>query len=333
MSESWKDTNPQLSIEWYDLTHHPWWWLLISGNRLLITGMALIVVFIGLWGTVVSGLIPLREQTPTLYLLFALISGNFTLIAIAVSLSQLILTRHLQSPGDIHEEITNIRTYREDVSETTHQSMTPVRPSEFFLLLFRSVHQDVRSLEEREWTIDDDQVKRDLDEMVTDLSDHTTAMIELLEESDAGLVFALFTTLSADYARHTETIWYIQSEYGEELPEPTTETIERIIETIEHIDVARRIFKTTFIQSELTALSRRLLYIGLPALFGTTVFILLFTGSGQTPISPAFLSVALPLIVTAGFAPIMVLAASILRLASLTGRDTAMFSFAPSFRG
>jgi heme A synthase len=333
MSETWKDTKFQLSHEWYDLTHYPRWWLLISGNRLLITGAVLVVVFIGLWGTVVSGLVPLREQTATLYLLFALISGNFTLITIAVSLSQLILTRHLESPGDIHEEITNMRAYREDVRETTHQSMTPVRPSGFFLLLFRSVHQDVHSLEEREWEIEDEQVKRDLDELITELNDHTTAVIDLLAESEAGLVFALFTTLSADYARYTDTIWYIQSEYGEELPESTNETIERIVDTIEHIDVARRIFKTTFIQSELTSLSRRLLYIGLPVLVGAIFLMLLFTAPAQTSISTAVLSVAIPVVVTAGLAPIVVLAVSILRLATLTGRDTAIYSFSSSFSG
>jgi hypothetical protein len=331
MSESWKDTKFQISIEWYDLTHYPRWWLLISGNRLLITGAVLVVVFIGLWGAVVSGLVPLREQTATLYLLFALISGNFTLITIAVSLSQLILTRHLESPGDIRKEITNMRSYRQNVRETTHQTMTPVRPSGFFLLLFRSVQQDVHSLAEREWTIDDERAKQDLDELVADLNDHTTAVIDLLEESDAGLVFALFTALSADYARYTDTIWYIQSEYSEDLPDPTHETIDRIIETIEHIDVARRIFKTTYIQSELTALSRRLLYIGLPALIGAMVFMLLYTA--RTPISHEFLSVAIPVVVTAGLAPIIALAGSILRLATLTGRDTAMYSFSSSFRG
>lgn len=226
-----------------------------------------------------------------------------------------------------------MRNYRQNVSETTHQGMTPVRPSGFFLLLFRSIHQDVRSLEDREWTIEDEQAKQDLNDLVADLSEHTRAVLDLLEESDAGLVFALFTTLSADYARYTDTIWYIQSEYGEELPDSTNETIDRIIDTIEHIDVARRIFKTTFIQSELTALSRRLLYIGLPALLGAITLMLLFTAPTQTPISGTFVSVAIPVVVTAGLAPIITLAGSILRLAALTGRDTAMYSFTSTFAG
>ena len=333
MSEDWKDTRVQFSVEWRDLKHRPQWWLLLSGNRLLIAGAVLLIVLTGLWGAVVSGLIPFREQTATLYLLFALISGNFTLITIVVSLSQLILTRHLESPGEIHEKVADIRTYRQEVSETTHQSITPIRPAGFFLLLFRSIHQDLCSLEGRDWAIDDDQVRQDLDEMVTELSEHTTAVIELLEESETGLLFALFTALSANYAKYIDTIWYIQAEYENNLPESTSETLERIRKTIEHIVVARRIFKTAFIQSELTSLSRRLLYIGLPALIGAIVLMLLFTAPTQTPISSPFLSVVIPVIVTVGLAPIVVLAASILRLAALTGHDTAMYSFASSFNG
>lgn len=332
MRKDWKNTMPRLSVDWHDLTPDSQWWLL-SGNRFLITGIILGLVLLGLWGAVGSGLIPLRKRTATLYLLFALISGNFTLIAIVVSLSQLILTQHLESPDEIQEKVANILTYRQDVSETIHQSEIPITPARFFLMLFRSIHQDVRSLDSQEWALDDEQARRDLDELVTDLSEHSTDVIDLLEASETGLMNALFTTLNENYATYIHTIWYIQSEHEEHLSDSTNETLTQIVEIIEHIDVARRIFKTSFIQSELTSLSRRLLYIGLPALIGMVVVILLFTAPTETPVSRTFLSVIIPLVVTGGLAPIVVLAASILRLATLAGQDTAMYSFTTSFDG
>lgn len=279
------------------------------------------------------GLVPLRNQTATLYLLFALTSGNITLITIVVSLNQLVLTRHLESPSDIDNEMNSMRSYRENVRNTIHQTVTPVNPAEFFLLLFRSLQQDLRSLEEHEWTLQDEHVQQEFNETFSDLHDHIVDIIELLEESEAGLIFALFTTLSSDYERYIETIWRLQYEHGDQLPESAGETIERIRKTIEHIGVARRIFKTTYIQSKLTSLSRRLLYIGLPALLGTIGFMLLFTAPTRASIAPELLAVAIPFIVTAGLAPIVVLASSILQLATLTGEDTAMYSFISSFEG
>lgn len=333
MRRSWKDTKFYVEMEWHDLRNHPRWWLLLSGNRLLIAGATLLVLFVGFWSGVTSGLVPLRDQTATLYLLFALTSGNITLITIVVSLNQLILTRHLESPSDIDDEMNSMRSYREEVRETIPQTITPVRPAEFFLLLFRTLQQDLRSLEDHEWTLEDEHVQREFDETFSDLHNHIVGIIELLEESDAGLIFALFTTLSADYERYIEMIWRLQYEHGEQLPETTGDTIERIRNTIEHIGIARRIFKTTYIQSELTSLSRRLLYIGLPALLGTIGFMLLFTAPTRASVAPAVLAVAIPFIVTVGLAPIVVLASSILRLATLTGQDTAMYSFVSSFEG
>lgn len=333
MSENWQDTKFHLTVEWYDLRHYPRWWLLLSGNRLLIAGGILLVVFAGFWAGVLSGLFPFESQTATLYLLFALTSGNVTLITIVVSLNQLIVTRHLESPSDINEEMNNMRTYRQQVSDTIDRSVTPVRPAAFFLLLFRSLEQDLSSFEDQEWPFEDDSAQRDFEATFADLNDHIRSITELLEESEAGLIFALFTTLSVDYERYIQTIWRLQTEHEEQLPAATGETIERIRQTIEHIGVARRIFKTTYIQSELASLSRRLLYIGLPVLVGVMGFMLTFTASAQASVGPTVLSVAIPLLVTAGLAPIVVLATSVLRLATLTGQDTAMYSFVSSFEG
>jgi hypothetical protein len=296
MSGRWEETKFQLTVEWQDLRNYPRWWLLLSGNRLLIAGVALFAVFLGFWGAVIGGLVPLREQTATLYLLFTLTSGNITLITIVVSLNQLILTRHLESPSDISDEMSYMRTYRGNVSNTIRRNVTPVRPSEFFLLLFRSLRQDLRSLDEREWTLEDELVEREFDGTFAELDDHITEVIELLEESEAGLVFALFTTVSADYERYMETIWRLQYEHGEQLPDAASETVARVRNTIEDIGIARRIFKTTYIESELASLSRRLLYIGLPALLGTMLFMLSFTASTQASIGPALLSVAVPVL-------------------------------------
>ncbi|NIS33534.1 MAG: hypothetical protein GWN07_23650, partial [Actinobacteria bacterium] len=70
---------------------------LLTGSRLWVTAGVLAVVAGLLWGAVLTGLAPMAERTPILFLLFALISGNVTLITIVVSISQFVLSRHLES--------------------------------------------------------------------------------------------------------------------------------------------------------------------------------------------------------------------------------------------
>jgi hypothetical protein len=82
-----------------------------------------------------------------------------------------------------------------------------------------------------------------------------------------------------------------------------------------------------FIQTELASLSRALLYIGLPVLVVTVLVTLLFTAETGPAIAPDVLAVIFPAVVTAGFAPLVLLAAYIIRLATVVKRTAAMYPF------
>lgn len=333
MSDAWNDARFLASVEWRALKYHPREWLLLSGNRLLLSSVVLFAVLVMLYGAVLQGLIPFRRETPLLYLLFALISGNFTLITIVVSLSQFILTRHLESPGEVREQVNDMLAYRREVGETSRRATPPVTPSDFFAMLFHTLRHEVRVLErdDRAATGPDGTIQRGLDELTRGLDHHASYVIDLLERSEVGLVFALFSTLSADYERYLYIAWYLQSEHTEDLSASTVETLDQLVTTLKQIDVARRVFKTAFIQAELASLSRRLLYIGLPVLVATLVLMLLFTAPASVPTSSAFLSAIIPAVVTAGLAPIVLLAAYVLRLATVARRTASMYPFTTPF--
>lgn len=90
-------------------------WLLLDGNRFVIA-IGLTVAF---WLThlllSVGGIAPLADTQSLFYVFSGLISGNFTLITVVVSITQLVLSQELQSPGELESEITATADYREEI--------------------------------------------------------------------------------------------------------------------------------------------------------------------------------------------------------------------------
>ncbi len=302
-------------------------WFLLTGSRLWVTAGLLFIVAVLLWGVVLTNYAPLIERTPILFLLFALISGNVTLITIVVSISQFVLSRHLESPGEIRQQLRDLVGYRREVSEMTGEQVLPVTPRGFLLLLFRSIVNDADALRDHEWNEEDEALRREVQPLMDNLEGHARYLIRLLSSGEAGIRSALFATLDTNYSQFFYEIYRIRAAHEQELPESVGRKLDRLERHVEQIDIARRYFKTVFIQSELASLSRVLLYIGLPVLVGTVILTLLFTAMSSPAISRPVLAVTIPAVVTAGFAPLLLLAAYIIRLATVVKRTAAMYPF------
>jgi hypothetical protein len=332
MATRWNDARFEFAVEWHVLKYRPREWFLLSGNRLVVTALGLLVVSATIWTAVATGLVPLEARTPILYLLFALISGNFTLITIVISISQFVLARHLESPGEIREKMDEMVQYRREVGATTRRSVVPIAPAEFVLLLFRSIDRKGEALSAElaacdVSTSEAGTLVAEVDDLVTGLDEHVEYVIALLTRPSTGLNYALFATLNADYERYIHGAWRLRTEHADALPVDVVDALDDLVESLEQVDVARRVFKTVFIQSELAALSRTLLYIGIPVQVGTVVLMLLFTAPSGAAVSPATLRLVIPTVVTVGFAPILLLAAYILRLATVAKRTASMYPF------
>jgi hypothetical protein len=318
------------------LVTRPGNWVLVTGNRLVVAAGLLAGVAALLLGVVWSGLVPLVERDPTLFLLFALIGGNFTLITIVVSISQFVLARHLESPGEVREQMREVISYRQEVSDVTEESVVPVTQSGLLELLFRSLDREIEHLRETDWLDSetargDPEITEEVDvgarRLLTELSSHVTRVRTLLEERNIAAEYTLLLVLDTDYSRYFSGAYRVRAAFGDSLPPSLDESLTRLERHIEQVDVARRYFKTVFIQSELASLSRLLLYVGVPVQFVSVVLMLLFTAPASPAISAPVLEVVIPIVVTAGFLPIVVLTVYILRLATLVRRTAAMYPF------
>ena len=322
--ESWWD---RAKTEWRVFRHGPTEWVLLSGNRLIVSVAILVGIYVLLELAVVSGLTPLQEETSMLFVLFALISGNFTLIAIVVSLSQFVLARHLESPGEIREKIDDMIRYRQEVGETAQRSVIPISPSQFFLTLFESIRRELRSLDQRDPAVEGEELQTELNSVITGLDDHAEYVIDILKRPETGLRHALYVTLSADYEDYIHAVWSIQADQTDRLSESAATALDKLVKTLEQVDIARRSFKSVFIQAELAALSRLLLLIGLPIVVLLIVVMLMFSAGTRPLVGDEFLWVSFPIVVTLGLGPIVLLAGYIIRLATVARRTATLYPF------
>jgi hypothetical protein len=322
-----------LAFELALFRYDPSEWVVLTGDRLLVSLLQIGLLVGILAAAVASGLVPLVAETPVLFLLFALIAANFTLIAIVTSLGQFILSQRLESPGEIRTKIDDTISYREDTAETIGQPVLPVKPDAFFFLLFESTRDDLEYLEGVTSEGRTKRTREELADLVRGLRTHTEHVTGLLEHPASEMKHAMFVSLNTNYENHVHRTWYLQREYSEEFTDRITEQLGRLAETLEHIVVANRMFEATFIESEVSELARYLLYVGLPVQVTAMLVMLLYTAPGAQPlVSLSTMAVLVPAILVAGFTPFLILSSYIVRLTVVARRTADNFPFSSQLR-
>lgn len=327
------DCTSWLAFEFTLLLDSPWEWIILTGDRLLVSILQLVLLAGTFAAVMLSGLVPLQEMTPILFLLFALIAANFTLISIVTSLSQFVLGQQVKSPNEIRTEMHEMISYREDIGKMISQPVMPVKSDAFFLFLFLNVRNDLESLEHLSSRARTKCANDELEDLIIGFQAHTDHVVDLLEHPASGLKHALFASMNTNYENHAHRAWYLQTEHSDEFTDQVTNTLDQMTDTIEHIVVATRMFQATFIESEVSELSRFLLYVGLPVQVSTVVVMLLYTAPASKPlVSSTALNVLVPAILTAGFTPFLLLSSYIIRLTTAARRTADKFPLSSQFK-
>lgn len=323
----------RLAFEFELLRYDPLEWLVLTGDRVIV-GLVAFLVLVGLLaGFVASGLVPLRSETPVLFLLFALIAANFTLIAIVTSLSQFVLSRRLESPDEIRRKMNETISYREEVGRATGRRVTPVRPDMFLLALYETASIELEVLEDVQLEGRTKTAREDLKTLVDDLRAHTEYVTSVLRSPSSDVKHALFVLLSTDFENAIHRAWHLQWERGEEFTEEAAEPLADLAGTLQHIEVASRLFKTVFIESEVAELSRYLLYVGFPVQLSAVGLTLVYTAAASPPFPIPVLRVLVPGVIAAGFAPFLLLGSYVVRLTVVAGRTADTFPFSSQLSG
>ena len=323
------ETSSSLTVvreELSDVRESPTRWVFLVGSRPVV-GVGLFVVFLvifyALWAL---GYVTLQNKTAMQYILSSLISGNLTLVTLVISINQVIISRQLNSPGELREDIKNVNEFRERVFDPDQVDVVPVTPSDFLKLLLESIRRDLQRLGGLTARADDDELREDTDELVSGITEHVDRVIRLIEGSGSGTFDTLSALLTTNYADRIYQIRRLKSKHRESLSDETEEYVDDIVSTLQQLDVARQYFKTLYIQTELAYISRVLLYAGVIAELVLVSTLLVLTASG--PNLPQVLPpVVAPLVAAIGLLPLAVLFSYAIRLAVVSQRTIAITPF------
>jgi hypothetical protein len=173
----------------------------------------------------------------------------------------------------------------------------------------------------------DDEVQERVEDIVEDVTGHADEVIGLMGDSNGDTFSVISVTMTTNYARQINFFRRVRANHGEELPETLSESLDELIDRFQKIDLARQYFKSIYLQEELASLSRLLFYAGLPCLLTLVGTLVLFTGPTAGALPRATLLVVLAGGITAGLAPLSILFAFILRVATVTQRTAATLPF------
>ena len=319
-------TPPKLSHGVTSALRRPREWVFLVEDRMVVAAGLSIVILVLLTGVELATGFFQQQLTPLFYVYGSIIGGNFTLITIVISISQLVISRQLGSPGDLQDRIEETSEYRSAVEEMMGRGVAPVMPTEFLRMLLEHTQTQLDRVVDQ---LDDADApaSEDVEDLAYRLSTHIEHVTALLGKSGVGLFDALSVTLQTNYSKEIYEIRSLEEEHDDDYPDEVTEALDELVMRLEQIDVARQYLKTLYMQDELATMSRRLLYTGTPAVLSAIIMMHQFAASTHAILAPRTLSALVPITLTLGVAPLTVLFAYVLRISVVSQRTVAITPF------
>ncbi|WP_435346360.1 hypothetical protein [Haloarchaeobius sp. HRN-SO-5] len=302
-------------------------WLLLQGDRRLVS-LGIVVLFVVWFATAsVLGLLEVGSSGfgATLFA-SGLTSGVLTLVTVALSINQLVLSRVFGSPKELNDRLAGTRELREHIESVAGTPSTPIDPASFLSLLATTLRDRASTLRETMDTGDEthpDEVTdaiRDIEAYGANIDDH-------LEEQTA-IIDVLQVVLGTEYAENLTAIQHIRSGYADEVRDEIAEELDTMEELLEAIAVTRQFFKTISLQEDLAKFSRLIVYTGLLALLVVLSLALVYRTNGvmvPPSLMPALVSVGIGAIVS----PFAVFLAYVLRAATIARHTVSVGPFVP----
>lgn len=159
------------------------------------------------------------------------------------------------------------------------------------------------------------------------LTEQMDVLDALLAESEEDTIEVLSVLLETNYARDINRLRQLKERHRDDVDDAVAGSVDALIERFQEIDVARQYFKTIYLQQELSRLSRLLLYVGLPAVAVAVASLLVFSVPAEDPGAAPGPAVVLPVTLTIGTLPLVVLCSYTLRVATVTNLTVATLPF------
>jgi hypothetical protein len=304
-------------------------WVLLDGNRLVIAGIAALVVFLAL--AVLSAFAPFplaREGDPIDTAFQAFIGAVITGVTLVLTLSQLALSQELGPIGNQRERMDASIQLQRDVEDLAGTIADP-EPSTYLRLLCVASRERADALEDEIADTDDETLRDRISQLNDVIVDTSTTIENRLSEANFGQFEVIRAALNFNYSWKIYMIRRLRREHEEGIDEETAQTLEELLDALTLFGPAREYFKTQYVQWELANLSRVIIYAAIPALvvsIATMYYIDPLSVSGTT-LGIGNIAWIVSASSTIATIPFLILTAYLLRIVTITQRSGATGPF------
>lgn len=289
-----------------------WDWVVVRGDRRVVAA-GLLAAFGVLFGPV-GHLVTVGSRAPhetTVPLVTTLLSGNFVLVSIVVSVNSVFVSGEQVPLGQQFGRIRDTAEFRRQLESVVEADHAPADTEAFLRLLTGDIVERGQRLQTDIPAADVD-VRADLDAYLGRLGDATGELNDRLRDVDRPLDVVL-ATMHFDYVQQVADLHRLRAEHGDDLPAAATETLEEMLDLFEYFAVARAYSKSLYLRREFASLSTNLVYVAVPSIATTSFFLLHYSRlPSEHPLVVAVHVVAL--------APFALLAAYVVRVAAVSRR-------------
>lgn len=304
-------------------------WLLLGANRLIVTGLLVLFIFLGylalsvLYGTPLSAAIGTGDTIETMF--STMISGIITGTTLVVTISQLVIAQETGPLGDQHRRMSDALDFRDYTEEFTGTT-TPADPSAFLKTILDTTTERAYAFRDAVSDTPDSKLTADVETFTDSLIENAKTVSEQLDGAQFGTFDVLFASLNYNYSKKLFEVDRLENEYADSLSDSAAETLTELDTALAMFGPVREHIKTLYFQWELMNLSRLILYAAVPTLV-LSGFMLSFVGPSSFP--GYFLGIERLLWVvgitfTITLTPFLLLVAYLLRIATVAQRTLAI---------
>lgn len=304
-------------------------WLLLSANRLFVTGLLGAVVFVAsvVIGVAVYPPFPSSAAgSDVIETMFStMIGAIITAATLVVTIGQLVISQENGPLGEQRNRMSNTMDYRTYAQEMVGQPM-PADPSAFLRSLVKAVDRRSGALREAISGNDNDQLRAEVDEFTQSTMGNADTVRDNLDGAQFGSFNVLLAALNFNYGWNIFQVERITDDHADSLSAEDQAILDELRTALSMFGPAREHVKTLFFEWELINLSQLIMYVSVPALVvagSMLAFVSELTFSGATFGVPDLLWVVAGAF-TVTLLPFLLLVSYVVRVATVAKRTLAI---------
>jgi hypothetical protein len=244
-------------------------WILLSANRLVVTAVLALVIFVVFVVSVTvlpPPLVPQLESGDTIETMFSTMIGSIiTGTTLVVTIGQLVLSQEAGPLGEQRDRMENSMDFR-DYTEELIGAPSPADPSAFLASLIDVSQDRAEAVREGLSDIDSDQLQWEVDEFTESLIGNSETVRDQLDGAKFGSFDVLFAALNYNYGWKIFQVERLLHDHEEDLGQPENELLDELKTALSMFGPAREHVKTLYFAWALVTLSQLILYAAIPAL-------------------------------------------------------------------